>query len=117
MATCFKWGSTPIMWVQANWWWSLCSGGPTPPTPVSASVVGGVDATALVQPWITEPWNPYTAADEHDKKRKKLIKLMCKLKGVEYNEEKQFKDLKLTVEDVQFITKASEVEIDLKLEE
>ena len=42
---------------------------------------------------------------------------MCKLKGVEYNEEKQFKDLKLTVEDVQFITKASEVEIDLKLEE
>lgn len=123
---CPVWGSEGTQWKTANWWWSLCFGSgsnpPIPPIP-SASFTGslqplGLDATTIVQPWLIEPWNPYTAADEHDKKRKRLIKLICKVKGQTYEEEKRVGDMKISVDDIRMVVKAvSNIDLDVKLEE
>ena len=36
-------------------------------------------------------------------KKKKLIKLICKVQGIEYKEEKEIQDIKITVKDVEIL--------------
>jgi hypothetical protein len=123
--TCVKWGTDNIWWKNENLIWSHCSSSVIPPTPppptpvVTASLQRfGIDATTLVQPWLIEPWNPYTANDKHDKKRKKLIKLVCKIKGQTYEEEKEAGDMKVSVEDIKMVVNAMRgIDLDVKLEE
>ncbi len=118
---CSTWGDTGVWWNNANWWWSMCSGSipPVPPVPVaSASLQSlGVDATTVVQPWLIEPWNPYTAAGENDKKRKRLIKLICKVKGTTYEEEKQAGTTNtISVDDIKMVVKAiSNIDLDVNV--
>ena len=123
---CAIWGTKNVWWKNANFQWGVCTGSVIPPVPpptgsivISASLQPlGVDATTLVQPWLIEPWNPYTAADEHDKKRKRLIKLICKVKGQTYEEEKRVGDMKISVDDIRMVVKAvSNIDLDVKLEE
>jgi hypothetical protein len=118
MIICYKWSNVGITWSDANWLWSECLY--IPPGPTTGSMyIAGVDATVLVQPWLTEPWNPYTANGEHDRKRKRLIKLICKVKGETYEEEKFVGDMKISIDDVKMVVK-SVLNIDLdvkKLEE
>ena len=85
---------------------------------VSVGNQPGVDAMTLVQPWIEEPWNPYRAADREqaEKKRKRLIKLICRIKGQEYNEEKTHKDFNVTVGDIKMVVKKVK-NIDLEVKE
>ena len=111
---CSVWGTTGILWRNANWKWSECSGS----VPVVNVGNLGVDATTLIQPWMLEeqPWNPYQSGSLD--KQKRLIKLICKVKGVEYNEEKEIKDFKVTVGDIRMIVKAvADIDLQLKLEE
>ena len=114
--TCSVWGTTNVFWKNASWKWSECTG--SIPIPV-VSIINqpGVDATMLIQPWMEEqPWNPYQTGS-HDK-RKRLIKLICKVQGKEYNEEKEIGDYKITVGDVRMTVKSvSNIDLDLKLEE
>ena len=104
---CAKWGIKDILWKNANWKWSECSMGPIPPTPIiiQQSQSLGVDATTLIQPWLIEPWNPYTANNEYDKKRKRLIKLICKIKGLTYEEEKKMGMMNISVNDIKIVVK------------
>jgi hypothetical protein len=119
-AICAIWGTTNVWWKNVNWYWSQCSGSITPPTPpFTASLQPpGVDATTLVQPWLITPWNPYTTNDEHDKKRKRLIKLICKVKGETYEEEKMVGTMNISVDDIKMVVKAiSNIDLDVKFEE
>lgn len=112
---CFPWGRANVQYKNANWTWSECQ---LVEEIVNIANQPGVDATTLIQPWIEEPWNPYRAADreQEEKKRKRLIKLICRIKGQEYNEEKTPKDFKITVGDIKLVVKAVK-DIDLKVKE
>jgi len=109
MIDCFKWGSTGVMWFKANWKWPECG------QLISAAIspLTGVDASTLIQPWLEQPWNPYRAG-EIDKK-KKLIKLICKVNGEIYEEEKEAGDMKISVEDINMIIKEMDkIDLDFK---
>ncbi len=112
---CAVWGTTSVLWKNANWRWSECSG-TLPPVPV-VEIRPGVDAEALIQPWmLEEPWNPYQSASLD--KQKRLIKLICKVKGQEYKEEKAVKDFPVTVGDIRMVVKAvTNIDLDLRLED
>ncbi len=115
---CQVWSTTKFPWAGANWKWSECSSSAPPIPVVTVGNPPGVDATTLIQPWLEEPWNPYTANDEHDKKRKRLIKLICKVKGREYSEEKEAKDFPITVGDIRTVVKTvANIDLDFRLEE
>lgn len=118
---CAVWGTTGASWQNANWNWSECSASnpPIPPTPVEVIIPPtGVDATVLIQPWLIEPWNPYRANDELDKKRKRLIKLICRVKGKTYEEEKEAGNMNIDVDDVKMVVKkVMNIDLDVKLEE
>lgn len=119
-SNCAIWGLTGVLWKNANWKWSECSGSIIPPEPViNIGNLPGVDATTLIQPWqIEEPWNPYQTGSLDRKKRKRLIKLICKMRGEEYNEEKEVKNFNITVDDIKMIIKVMpKIDLNLKLEE
>lgn len=117
---CLKWGTAGAWWVNANWQWSDCSGSITPPVPPTASVVIqpiGVDASTLVQPWISEPWNPYRAGEIDANKKKRLIKLICKVKGQTYEQEKEVGDMNVSVDDIKMVVKkVLDIDLDVKME-
>ena len=99
----------------------MCGPGePIPPIPVitvtSSLQPPGVDATILIQPWLIEPWNPYPEVVKEKKKR--LIKLICKVKGQTFEEEKEVEDYKITVDDVRMVVKAvTNIDIDVNMGE
>lgn len=116
-AFCAIWGKTGILWKDVVWKWSECSATPVPV--ISIGNPPGVDATTLIQPWMVAetPWNPYQTSSL-DSKQKRLIKLVCKVKGQEYDEEKEVRDFKVTVGDIRMIVNAiSDIDLQLKLEE
>jgi len=104
------WSTTGVLWSQANWLWpNPCS--PTPPEPIlSIPIHVGVDATTLIQPWIIEPWNPYRAGEI---KKKKLVRLICKIKGEKYNEEKEVKNINISVDDINLIKSDSIIDLNV----
>lgn len=107
---CHRWVFTNVLWKDANWTWSECQ--------IIQDLLtlqpDGVDATTLIQPWLVEPWNPYRTGE----KKKKLVRLICKIKGVEYDESKQSKNFTVTVDDIKLvINKGREIGLDMKLEE
>ena len=103
------WGITNILWKDANWTWGERQ-------LVSQIVANppGVDATTLIHPWLEELWNPYRSEERDKKKRRKLIKLVCKVRGIEYDAQKEIKDFKITIDDVKLVVKAV-ANIDLKI--
>ena len=117
VAECITWGKANVLWRNANWRWSECTSSATPP--ITSSVLTlqppGIDAMTLVQPWIIEPWNPYRAADREQEKKKKLIKLICKVKGQTFEEEKKIETYDISVDDVKMVVKAvAGVDLDVK---
>ena len=110
---CYKWGNANIPWKNANWLWSECQVVQDILTGLEVGNRPGVDATTLIQPWLEEPWNPYRSGE----KKKRLIKLICKVKGIEYEEEKAMKDFKVTADDIKLVVRTvSGVDLDLKME-
>jgi hypothetical protein len=113
-AICAIWGNTGQLWKDANWRWSECTGSITPVAQIGGNPPG-VDATTLIQPWLEEPWNPYRTGSVD---RKKLIRLICKVKETKFDEEKEMKDFKITVEDIRLVVKTvANIDLDMKLEE
>lgn len=114
---CYRWGDANVLWSQANWYWSQCSGSVVPPTPVTESIVQqpGIDAQTLIQPWLIEPWNPYRAADREQEKKRKLVRLICRIRGETFEEEKAVGNRKLSVDDVKMvITNIADINLDVK---
>lgn len=142
IAICNLWSTDPVQWSSANWTWedcqtinqvcnlwsktgdlwsnagfiwgANCTSGSIPPIPIlQIGNPPGVDASTLIPPWLyEEPWNPYKKLE--DKEKKRVIKLLCKIKGINYNEEKIYNDFDVKVKDIQFIVKNSG--INLKVE-
>lgn len=114
---CAIWGQSGFRWSNASFTWNDPNcGTPTPPEPTSSYVANapGVDASLLVQPWmIEEPWNPYKNISKDKKKR--LVKLICKVKGKQYEEEKEMRDFDVSIDDIRMVVKAVS-NIDLKME-
>jgi hypothetical protein len=116
---CYTWGNTDVKWSEANWLWNGCSEPtptPEPPTPTTASVrYDGVDATTLIQPWLRqeeEPWNPYKAQE----RKKKLVELICKVKGQRFDEQKYSSNCKVTVGDIKLLIKeVTNTDFDIKI--
>lgn len=109
--SCAIWNKTAVLWSNANWRWSECSGSaPTPPTPIVDLSKLGVDATTLIQPWIEEPWNPYRAGET----KKKPIKLICKVGGKTYDDEKSSKKLEMSVNEVKLKQSVIGIDLDVK---
>ncbi len=102
---CTVWSETNVKWQNAAWAWSRCSGSVIPPEPpLTSSIIPylGVDATTLVQPWLQpeEPWDAYK-----EMKQKRLIRLICKVKGKNFEEEKQAKEFNVSVDDIKMVIK------------
>ena len=106
---CYLWGTAGVKWKDANWEWKDCQ----LVQEIIAIAESGVNAEELIQPWLKEEetWNPY-----QKDKRRRLIKLICKVKGQEYDEEKEVKKFKVTVEDIKLVVKTISG-VDLKLKE
>jgi hypothetical protein len=118
---CLTWGTAGEWWKHAAWMWKECSGSfqpPIPPFTASLQPVG-VDAMTLQQPWLEEPWSPYRPNDSGSlAKRKRLIKLICKVRGQKYDEEKEYRRFEVSADDIRLIVKkVSGIDLDLKLEE
>jgi hypothetical protein len=116
---CYKWGNCNIHWADANWFWSKCLQIVPPGPPTGSLHPPGVEATVLIQPWLTEPWNPYKQHDSGSfADRKRLIRLICKVKGETYEEEKMVSNMKISVDDIRMVIKAiTDVDVDIKFEE
>lgn len=103
---CYRWGFTNVLWKNANWKWSECQ----LVAEILNNLYPGVDATTLIQPWLIEPWNPYK-----EKKRKELIRLICKCRGQTYDESKEVKEFEITVDDIKLVVRSvSGIELDIK---
>ena len=109
---CYTWGKCDVLWKDANWTWSECrlvdeivtSFGNTP----------GVPGEWAQPPWMQEETvhNPY-----EKEKRKRFIRLVCRVKNEKYNEEKLVKDdIRIKLEDVKLVVKAVKG-IDLQITE
>lgn len=101
---CAVWGETDAFWKNANWKWSGCNSGTMPPEPPVGNVFisPGIDANTVVQSWLypDEPWDAYK-----ELKRKRLIKLIFKIKGKNFEEEKQIKKFNVSVDDIKMVVK------------
>lgn len=118
-SNCLTWGTAGEWWKHAAWMWKECSGSFQPPTPPLPTHPPGVDAMTLQQPWLEEPWSPYRPNDSGSlAKRKRLVRLICKVKGMEYDEEKEYKRFEVSADDIRLVVKkVSGIDLDLKLEE
>jgi len=113
---CHRWGSCNILWKDANWLWSECQ--------LVVEIVQflnpGVDATTLIPPWQRQPQYPIEETippwEKNKEKKKKLIKLICKVKGETFDESKFVRDeIKIQAKDIKLLVKSMlNIEIDVK---
>ena len=102
------WNLSNTTWANANWTWSEL---------IPVVVIGnqpGVDAETLIQPWqLEEPWNPYS-----NDKKKRLIKLICRMNGREYIEEQEVRKFPVKIGDIRTVVNTTtKIDLDFKLEE
>jgi hypothetical protein len=96
---CYKWGECDVLWKNANWRWSECQ--------LVDEIIGGIRPGVpgdLVQPqWLQEP-----KTEEDKRKRKRFIRLICKVKGYpEFDEKKEVREnIKITIEDIRLVVRA-----------
>jgi hypothetical protein len=106
------------LWININVYWSNDQSSWTGSLQQqSSSCVQplGADATTLIQPWLIQPWNPYTANDNHDKDRKQLIEMICEIKGKKYKQEKRIKVIKVSTKNIKINVK-NNLDIDLEVD-
>lgn len=94
--------ATPIKWEDADFKWELA---PTSPTQdrytwdnvllITEALGGGGDMEEM----------PWTKWGNEDEKRKKLVKLICKVQGKKIIKEKEIKNYKIKVSDIKMLAK------------
>lgn len=95
MFLCKTWRNTNIQWNLSDWTWSECQ-------LVSDLLTNfvGIDARIIQE----ETLKPFWEKDKNRKKR--FIKLICKVKNEEYIEIKEvYDDIKINVEDIRLVVK------------
>ncbi len=99
---CYKWGEASVLWKNANWAWQDCR---LVDEIIENLIRPGIPGELALPPWLQEetPYNPYDK-----EKRKRFIRLLCKVKGEpEYDEKKEVRtDIKITLNDVRLVTRA-----------
>ena len=104
MMICRLWGATNVSWSNANWLWSECQIADE----LSQLYNAGIDASRVYEDNL---WKDDT------EKRKRLIRLICKIKGEDYDETKEMNtSVKIKVEDIRLVVK-SVLDIELKVKE
>jgi hypothetical protein len=94
---CPIWSKTNIKWSSANWEWQEC----ILVEEIIQEFQGGVDASKLYE----ETYEPSWMKDDKEKK-KRLIRLICKVKDEKYDETKEINtDIKIKIEDVKLVVK------------
>jgi len=91
---CYKWGNADVLWNLANWTWSECQ-------LVEDIIKGfGPGAPPIFPAWLKD--------DAEEEKKKRFIRLLCKVKGEPlYDEKKEVRtDIKITTKDVEMVVKA-----------
>jgi hypothetical protein len=104
MMICPLWGSTSVQWKDANWLWSECQIAEE----LNKIYESGIDARGIYEDnlWRNEP-----------EKRKRLIRLICKVKGEEYDEKLEVKEnVRVKVEDIRLVVKKV-LDIEIKIKE
>ena len=92
-----KWGDRKVKGVNALFPWNNAPNTPHRPRYKWDEVFILLSAAGDI---IKEPWEQWD-----DKKRKKLIKLICKVKGETYKKSKYVNDYKIKVSDVKLAAK------------
>lgn len=82
---------TPFTWNNANFAWDS-----NPYT---------WDDVALVTSLVGGKYNPVTVLEQDEDKKKRFVKLLCKVQGTEYQKQRQVKDIKITIEDVELVAR------------
>lgn len=98
---CYKWIYAPVKWSEANWTWADCK-------LVDEIITSFGNPPGVPGEWAQPNWlqnekfhNPY-----EKEKRKRFIRLICKVKNEKYNEEKLVKDyIRIKLEDVKLVVK------------
>jgi hypothetical protein len=101
---CRKWGYTDVLWKNANWKWSECQIADE----LKTIYESGIDASKIYEDdlWKKEP-----------EKRKRLIRLICKIQNKNYDESKEkSENIRIKVEDIKLVVKTI-LDIDLKIKE
>jgi len=106
MIICRKWGSTEVKWKNSNWLWSECQLAEE----LAEQFKGGIDPREFYKEeetfWIKDV-----------EKKKRLIHLICKIKGEKYDESKEMTDnIKIKVDDIKLVVK-SVLDIELEVKE
>ena len=63
------------------------------------------DDVALVASLVGGKYNPVTVLEQDEDKKKRFVKLLCKVQGTEYQKQRQVKDIKITIEDVELVAR------------
>jgi len=93
---------TPFQWGNANFSWE------SNPFPNQSIKPFTWDDCALITEVIGALGGGYTPDDffgKHPKKKKKFIKLLCKVEGKEYKETKEVLERKIRISDVSLVAK------------
>lgn len=106
---CPIWDKTNILWSGANWTWDECK-----LVEEIVNYYAGVDASLLqVKPY--EELEPEPLWMRGNEKKKKVIRLICKVKGEVFDESKEIKDIKVKVDDIKLVVKTiSGIELNIK---
>jgi len=92
---CYRWGNCNVLWNLADWTWSECQ--------LVSDIIAGFAGNAAPHfpDWLRED-----AKDEE--KRKRFIRLLCKVKGEPlYDEKKEVRtDIIVKAKDVEMVVKA-----------
>lgn len=103
MLICRKWGTTDVIWSSANWLWSECQ----LVNDLVQQLNGGIDSSKIYD---DDLWKTDT------EKRKRLIRLICKIKNETFDESKEIKNIKIKIDDIKLVVKTL-LDIELKVKE
>jgi hypothetical protein len=83
---------TPFQWNNANFAWNE--------NPYTWDDVAFIES--LVR---GGKYNPVETLEQDSDKKKRFVKLLCKVQGTEYSKQRQIKDIKITIDDVALVAK------------
>lgn len=97
---CPIWGQTAVLWSKANWIWSEC----IMVEEIEGMIHAGVNAADIYK--------------EDEEKKKRLIRLICKVRNYPiYDEEKEVRnDIQVNAENIELVIKAF-MDIEIKINE
>lgn len=105
---CYKWGECDVLWKNANWLWSECA----LVDEIGLPPLGGIPGELALPSWLQDD---KAHSPQEIEKRKRFIRLICKVKGEpDFDKRKEKKDIKISIDDIKLVVKAVK-NIDIKI--